>query len=182
MEDMSVTFEVSRGVRSRDSSDEQFPNMEDMSVTFDVSRPDRSREESFEQQKNMPDMSSTFEASRPDRSRDLSDEQVQNMPVAVEMAIAPSIFAEIIELLLPYQGALRNSRQSSSSPLSSPSSGAIVRQPLASIIQRAVPLVVQSTMGSPGPSDCGAAPPFSVARTVFEKIPMLDPSQVHDFA
>ena len=130
----------------------------------------------------MRDMSVTFEASRPDRSRDLSDEQFRNMPVAVEMAIAPSIFAEIIELLLPCQGASKNQRQYSNSPLFLPSSGAIVRQPLASIIQRAVPLVVQSTMGSPGPSDCGAAPPFSVARTVFEKIPMLDPSQVHDFA
>ena len=81
------------------------------------------------------------------------------MPVAVEMTIAPSIFAEIIKLLLSCQGALSNPRQSSNSPLSSPSSGAIVRQPLASIIQRAVPLVVQSTIGSPDSPDCGAAEP-----------------------
>ena len=49
MEDMPVTFEVSRGDRSREASFEQPSNMEDMPVTFEVSRPDRSREASFEQ-------------------------------------------------------------------------------------------------------------------------------------
>ena len=129
----------------------------------------------------MPDMSVAFEASRPDRSRDSSDQHSPNMPVAVEVVIAPSIFAEIIELLLPCQGALSNPCQSSSSPLSSPSSGAIVRQPLASIIQRAVPLAVQSTIGSPDSPDCGAAPPFSDARPIFAESSMLDPPQVRDF-
>ena len=76
---------------------------------------------------------------------------------AVEMAIAPSIFAEVIKLLLSCQGALPGKRQFSNSPLSSPSSGAITRPPLASIIQRAVPLVVQSTIGSLDSPDCGAA-------------------------
>ena len=97
------------------------------------------------------------------------------MPVAVEMTIAPSIFAEIIKLLLSCQGALSNPRQSSNSPLSSPSSGAIVRQPLASIIQRAVPLVVQPTIGSPDSPDCGAASPFSDTRTGFAESLILDP-------
>ena len=49
MQDMSVTFEVSRPDRSREESDEQPQNMRDMYSTFEVSRPDRSREESFEQ-------------------------------------------------------------------------------------------------------------------------------------
>ena len=108
-------------------------------------------------------MSVAFEVSRPDRSRDLSNEQPENMPVAVGgTATAPSIFAEIIQLLLPSQGA-PSRHQFSSSPLCSPSSGAIVRQPLASIIQRAVPLVVQSTMGSPDSPDCRATPPSAPA-------------------
>ena len=155
--DMSIALEVSRPDRSREESDEQPENMPGMSVVLEASRPDRSRDLSDEQPQNMEDMLVAPEASRPDRSRDLSDEQSRNMPVAVGMAIAPSIFAEIIKLPLSCQGALSNQRQFSSSPRSSPSSGAITRQPLASIIQRAVPLVVQSTIGSPDSPDCGAA-------------------------
>ena len=154
---MSVTFDATKEGKFRDLSDEQSENMPVTSVVLEASRPDRSRDLSDEQLQNMEDMSVTLEASRPDKSRDLSDEQSRNMPVAVGMAIAPSIFAEIIKLLLSCQGALSNQRQFSSSPLSSPSSGAITRQPLASIIQRAVPLVVQSTIGSPDSPDCGAA-------------------------
>ena len=46
---MSVTFEVSRPDKSRDSSDEQPENIRDMSIALEVSRGDRSREESDEQ-------------------------------------------------------------------------------------------------------------------------------------
>ena len=52
----------------------------------------------------MSAMYSTLDVSRPDRSREASFEQPENMYSAVEMAIAPSIFAEVIELRQLYQG------------------------------------------------------------------------------
>ena len=172
---MRSTLDVSRPDRSRDSSDEQPSNMQDMSVTLDVSRPDRSRDSRFEHLWNMQDMSVTLDVSRPDKSMVSSELQKKNMYSAVETAIWPSIFAEVIELLLSRQGASVCLSHSPSSPLSSPSSGAITRQPLASIIQRAVPLVVQPTIGSSDSPDCGAASPFSDTWPGFAEPLILDP-------
>lgn len=46
-----------------------------MSVTFDVSRGDRSKEEILEQPLSILDMLVTFDVSRGDRSSDVSDQQ-----------------------------------------------------------------------------------------------------------
>ena len=46
---MSVTFDVSRGDRSSDASDEHSLNMPRILVTFDVSRGDRSSDVSDQQ-------------------------------------------------------------------------------------------------------------------------------------
>ena len=149
--------------------------MSDMSSAHEVSRPDRSRDVSDEQPRNMSRMYVTLDVSRPDKSRVSSELQKKNMYSAVETAIWPSIFAEVIELLLSRQGAPSYWSHLSSSPLTSPSSGAITRQPLASIIQRAVPLVVQPTIGSPDSPNCEAASPFSDTRTGFAESLILDP-------
>ena len=72
--------------------------MSRMPITFEVSKPDRSRDSREEQPENMEDMPVALDVSSPDRSRDSSDRQSRNMLRAVETAIRPSIFAEVIEL------------------------------------------------------------------------------------